>query len=80
MCTIWAPRWYASASAVSILGAFEAALTPMMNNASVLSQSLRSTVPFPVPRDASRARPLASWHMLEQSGRLFVPSSRTINW
>ncbi|MDF9802116.1 hypothetical protein M2436_000663 [Streptomyces sp. HB372] len=61
-------------------GAFDAALTPRMNRASADSQSLRSTVPFPVPREAWRARPLASWHMLEQSGRLFVPSSRAINW
>ena len=31
-------------------------------------------------RGAVRARPLASWHMFEQSGRLFVPNSRTHSW
>ena len=44
------------------------------------SQSRRSTVPFPVPSAAVSARPLASWHMFEQSGRLFVPNSRTQSW
>ncbi len=59
-CTIRAPRRWASASAVSIRGALEAAFTPRMNSASADSQSLRSTVPLPVPREAVRARPLAS--------------------
>ena len=44
------------------------------------SQSRRSTVPLPVPIAAVSARPLASWHMFEQSGRLFVPNSRTQSW
>ncbi|GGV13988.1 hypothetical protein GCM10010275_64090 [Streptomyces litmocidini] len=61
-------------------GALEAALTPMTNSASAVSQSARSTVPLPVPSEACRALPLASWHMGEQSGRLFVPSSRAISW
>ena len=38
------------------------------------------TVPLPVPIAAVSARPLASWHMFEQSGRLFVPNSRTQSW
>ena len=78
--TMLAPRRYASASEVSIRGAFEAALTPMTIRQSVFSQSTRSTVPLPVPRAAWSARPLASWHMFEQSGRLFVPSSRAQSW
>jgi hypothetical protein len=41
-----------------------------------VSQSVMSTVPLPVPMAAASARPLASWHMFEQSGRLFVPNSR----
>lgn len=61
-------------------GAFEAAFTPMMNSASVCSQSRGSAVPLPVPSDAFRARPDASWHMFEQSGRLLVPNSRAISW
>ena len=79
-CTSCAPRRQASASEVSIRGAFEAALTPMTKIASASSQSCRSTVPLPVPSDAVSARPLASWHMFEQSGRLFVPNSRTQSW
>ncbi len=79
-CTICAPRSYASASAVSMRGALEAALTPMMKSASADSQSARSAVPLPVPRAAVRARPDASWHMLEQSGRLLVPNSRAHSW
>ena len=80
MWTICAPRRYASASEVSIRGAFDAALTPMSKSASAVSQSSRSAVPLPVPSAAVSARPLASWHMFEQSGRLFVPSSRAKSW
>ena len=77
MCTIFVPRSLTpSAKAVNIRGVFEAALTPMMKIASALCQSTKSTVPFPVPSAAVSARPLASWHILEQSGRLFVPNSR----
>ena len=80
MCTSCAPRRSASASQVSIRGAFEAALSPISQIASACSQSSRSTVPLPVPIAAVSARPLASWHMFEQSGRLFVPNSRTHSW
>jgi hypothetical protein len=80
MWTSAAPRRSASASQVSIRGAFVAALSPIRKIASACSQSLRSTVPLPVPIAAVRARPLASWHMFEQSGRLFVPNSRTHSW
>ena len=61
-------------------GALVAALSPISQIASADSQSCRSTVPLPVPIAAVIARPLASWHMLEQSGRLLVPNSRTHNW
>ena len=78
MWTIFALRRCASARAVIIRGAFDPALTPMMNNrASAFSQSIMSTVPLPVPIEACRARPEASWHIFEQSGRLLVPNSRT---
>ena len=80
MWTSSAPRRSASASQVSMRGAFEAALSPISQIASACSQSLRSTVPFPVPIAAVNARPLASWHMFEQSGRLLVPNSRTHSW
>ena len=61
-------------------GALEAALTPITKIRSASSQSARSHVPLPVPSDACRPRPLASWHMFEQSGRLFVPNSRAHSW
>jgi hypothetical protein len=80
MCTSAAPRRSASASQVSIRGALVAALSPISQIASAASQSSRSTVPLPVPSAAVSARPLASWHMFEQSGRLLVPNSRTQSW
>ena len=78
--TSWAPRRSASASQVSIRGALEPALSAISQIASAASQSCRSTVPLPLPIAAFSARPLASWHMFEQSGRLFVPNSRTQSW
>src|SRR5919106_411965 len=80
MWTSWAPRRSASASHVSIRGALVAAFSPSSQIASACSQSVRSTVPLPLPTAAVSARPLASWHMFEQSGRLFVPNSRTQSW
>ncbi len=38
------------------------------------------TVPLPMPIVSVSATPLDSWHMFEQSGRLFVPSARTNSW
>ena len=38
------------------------------------------TVPLPMPIARPSATPLDSWHMFEQSGRLFVPIDRTISW
>jgi hypothetical protein len=57
-----------------------AALSAINQIVSAASQSYRSTVPLPLPIAAVIARPLASWHMFEQSGRLFVPNSRTQSW
>ncbi len=75
--TIWAPRRCALARVVSMRGALDAAFTPMTNSRSAASQSPMSQVPLPVPSAAWSARPEASWHMFEQSGRLLVPNSRT---
>ena len=36
-------------------------------------------VPLPIPIVSDSAEPLDSWHMFEQSGRLFVPKARTNN-
>lgn len=80
MCTTFAPRRWASARAVIMRGALDPAFTPMISSSSASSQSCRSAVPLPVPREAVSARPEASWHMLEQSGRLLVPNSRAHSW
>ena len=37
-------------------------------------------MPLPTPSVSVRATPLDSWHMFEQSGRLFVPSLRAKSW
>ena len=42
--------------------------------------SVIETVPLPMPIVSPRADPLDSWHMFEQSGRLFVPNPRTSSW
>ena len=49
---------------------------PMTKIASAFSKSSRLTVPLPTPITFSKAQPLDSWHMLEQSGKLFVPNCR----
>ena len=38
------------------------------------------TVPLPIPSVSVSAEPDDSWHMFEQSGRLFVPRPRTSSW
>jgi hypothetical protein len=58
----------------------DAAFTAITMSRSAFSQSSMSQVPLPVPSAAVIARPLASWHMFEQSGRLFVPNSRAHSW
>ena len=35
---------------------------------------------FPCAIDSVRATPDDSWHIFEQSGRLFVPNCRTKSW
>ncbi|BAS13965.1 hypothetical protein AHiyo8_22680 [Arthrobacter sp. Hiyo8] len=42
--------------------------------------SSRETVPLPMPMVGLRALPEDSWHMFEQSGRLFVPRLRANSW
>ena len=36
--------------------------------------------PLPMPRLSTNAVPDDSWHMLEQSGRLFVPNCLAKSW
>jgi hypothetical protein len=42
--------------------------------------SSSDTVPLPTPTVRLSAAPEDSWHMFEQSGRLFVPNARTNAW
>ncbi len=71
------PRSDASRSVLSMRGWFVPGLWPMQKMASQCSKSSRRTVPLPEPIDCGRPTLVASWHMLEQSGKLFVPYSRT---
>jgi hypothetical protein len=50
---------------------------PMTKIASALPKSSSVQVPLPMPIDFGRPRLVGSWHMLEQSGKLLVPNSRT---
>ena len=78
--TIVAPLRFARSSAVSMRGWFVAGFWPITKMVSVSSKSLNTTVDFPTPMLCVIATPEDSWHMFEQSGRLFVPNSRTNSW
>ncbi len=47
---------------------------------SQLSKSSSDTVPLPIPIERGKATLVGSWHMFEQSGKLFVPYSRANSW
>ena len=80
MATIVAPARFACCSAVSIRGWFVPGFCPRIRISSVFSKSSSVTVPLPMPMVDVRAEPDDSWHMFEQSGRLFVPNCRTKSW
>ena len=46
---------------------------PMIKIASACAKSVSSTVPLPIPMLSGRPTLVGSWHMFEQSGKLFVP-------
>ena len=77
---IFAPRSFAFSSALNMRGWFVPGFCPATISRSASCMSVIETVPLPMPRVWVSADPLDSWHMLEQSGRLFVPSPRTSNW
>ena len=52
---------------------------PTTMTRSVTSKSSKVTEPFPMPMASCRATLVGSWHILEQSGRLFVPKARASN-
>ena len=76
MLTIAQPRRFAACSTVSMRGWFEPGFWPSTKIASQRAKSSSPTVPFPSPIDSPSPVPLDSWHMFEQSGRLFVPNAR----
>ena len=78
--TICAPRLCASRSSPSMRGWLVPGFWPKMKIASACSKSSSVTVPLPTPICGRMPLPLGSWHMLEQSGKLLVPYSRTNSW
>ncbi len=80
MATMVAPACFAASSDVSIRGWLVPGLLPMMRIVSQRSKSSSFTVPLPIPMVSVSARPLDSWHMFEQSGRLLVPYWRAKSW
>ena len=67
-------------SSVIMRGLLVPGFWPMMKIASACSKSSSSTVPLPTPILSGRPTLVGSWHMFEQSGKLFVPKRRTNNW
>jgi len=80
MLTSRQPRRLAACRAVSIRGWFVPGFCPMTKMASAFSKSESFTHPLPTPIVGPSAAPLDSWHMFEQSGRLFVPNARAKSW
>ncbi len=71
--TIGAPRFETSRSVAIMRGWLVPGLWPIEKIASAWSKSSRETVPLPMPMETGRPTLVASWHMFEQSGKLFVP-------
>ncbi|MNT00340.1 hypothetical protein D3C72_1347680 [compost metagenome] len=78
--TMRAPRLWASRSSASMRGWLVPGFCPKMKIASAHSKSCSETVPLPTPICGRMPLPLGSWHMFEQSGKLFVPYWRTNSW
>ncbi len=74
--TITAPLRLARSSAVSIRGWLVPGFCPTTTSSLAAWMSSSVTLPLPTPIVWVSARPDDSWHMLEQSGRLFVPYAR----
>jgi len=70
---IGTPRFEASCSGCSMRGLLVPTFWPKKKMQSVFSKSSRSTVPTETPMLSGNATEVLSWHMLEESGRLFVP-------
>ncbi len=77
---IFAPFALAFSSAESMRGWFVPGFWPATMIRSAWYRSSSRTLPLPMPMVSLSADPDDSWHMFEQSGRLFVPSSRAKSW
>ena len=77
---IFPPRCLIFSSEVSIRGWLVPGFWPTTSTRSACSRSGSDTEPLPTPMVSLSAEPEDSWHMFEQSGRLFVPKLRTISW
>jgi hypothetical protein len=53
---------------------------PAMTMSFAVCRSSSVTLALPIPIDSASATLVDSWHMFEQSGRLFVPKARTNSW
>jgi hypothetical protein len=76
---IFAPLRFASSSALSIRGWLVPGFWPTTRMRSAAWTSSIVTEPLPMPIVSVSAEPDDSWHMFEQSGRLFVPNARTMS-
>ncbi len=78
--TTRAPFCLAFSRADSMRGWLVPGFCPATTMRSARYRSSSSTLPLPTPIVSDRAEPDDSWHMLEQSGRLLVPSLRAKSW
>ena len=70
---ILAPLAFAFSRTDSIRGWLVPGFCPAIRMQSACATSSTETEPLPMPMESLNAVPEDSWHMLEQSGRLFVP-------
>ncbi len=77
---ILAPSRLAICRADSIRGWFVPGFWPLIMISSASWRSCSDTEALPMPMVSARATEVDSWHMLEQSGRLFVPKARANSW
>ncbi len=75
---IGTPRLEHSSRSWSIRGLFTPTFWPKNRMHSVCSKSSRVTVPTGTPRDFFSPTEVLSWHMLELSGRFWLPYIRAI--
>ena len=75
-----APFRLAISSADSMRGWLVPGFCPEITMRSAPWMSSRETEPLPMPMASCSPTDVDSWHMFEQSGRLFVPYARAKSW